>query len=216
MALDLRLLSCYNSRRCHADEKEFYPMPEINVDFVAILDRVSQVLEVAALGFGAFMAAFWISLIIWTFRDIRSRTHDLFFQLLAVLLVLILNVPGLFLYLILRPRETLAERYERTLAEEALLQDIEVRHGCPTCGIRVEADFLLCPACHTQLKHRCTACGRLNELTWDVCPYCAHARPPAERKRAMMSEMPPETPERLFGRPTTAEGTAQSDRNPFS
>jgi len=119
-------------------------MPTINVDFVAILDRLSQFLELAALCLGAFMAAFWISLAVWTFRDIRARTHDLFFQLLSILLVLVFNVLGLFLYLILRPKETLAERYERALAEEALLQDIEERLACPACGVRVESDFLLC------------------------------------------------------------------------
>lgn len=155
-------------------------MPDISIDFVAILDRLSQFLEVAALCFGAFMAAFWISLVVWTFRDIRSRTHDIFFQLLSILLVLVFNVLGLFLYLILRPRETLAERYERALAEEALLQDIEERLVCPLCGVRVESDYLLCPACQSQLKQHCHACGRLNELTWEVCPYCGHVNVPAE------------------------------------
>lgn len=170
-------------------------MPEINIDFVAILDRLSQVLEVAALCFGAFMAAFSISLVVWTFRDIRSRTHDLFFQLLSVLLVLVFNVLGLFLYLILRPKETLAERYERALAEEALLQDIEERLACPACGVRVEPDYLLCPACHTQLKQHCEACGRLNELTWNICPYCGYAHVPAETPEA--GEAPLEM-ERVF------------------
>ncbi|RME44099.1 MAG: zinc ribbon domain-containing protein [Chloroflexi bacterium] len=176
-------------------------MPEINIDFVAILDRVSQVLEVAALCFGAFMAAFWISLVVWTFRDIRSRTHDIFFQLLSVLLVLVFNVLGLFLYLILRPKETLAERYERALAEEALLQDIEERPVCPSCGVRVASDFMLCPACHTQLKHHCDACGRLNELKWKVCPYCGHVHEPAEAADTLEARAVPVETEQVFGRP---------------
>jgi RNA polymerase subunit RPABC4/transcription elongation factor Spt4 len=163
-------------------------MPEITIDFVSILDQLSQALEVAALCFGAFMAAFWISLVVWTFRDIRARTHDIFFQLLSVLLVLIFNVLGLFLYLILRPKETLAERYERTLAEEALLQDIEERLVCPECGIRVEDDYRFCPACHTQLKHECEICGRLNHLTWEICPYCGYVRAPLEVEEDIQNE----------------------------
>lgn len=155
-------------------------MPEINIDFVAILDQLSRALEIAALCFGAFLAAFWISLVVWTFRDIRSRTHDVLFQLLSVLLVLVFNVVGLFLYLILRPKELLAEQYERALAEEMLLQDIEERLVCPSCGVRVESDFLLCPACHIQLKRHCETCDRLNELTWDICPYCGQIHTPAE------------------------------------
>lgn len=180
-------------------------MPEINIDFVAILDRLSQVVEVVALCGGAFLAAFSISLVVWTFRDIRSRTHDLFFQLLSILLVLGFNVLGLFLYLILRPRETLAERYERALAEEALIQDIEDRLVCPSCGVRVESDYLVCPACHTQLKQHCEACGRLNELKWDVCPYCGHARVAVEAEEMAPDEEVTETLEHVFGRPGTPD-----------
>lgn len=164
-------------------------MPEINFDFVSLLDQLSQALEIAALCFGAFMAAFSISLVVWTFRDIRARTHDVFFQLLSVLLVLVFNVLGLFLYLILRPKETLAERYERTLAEEALLQDIEERLVCPECGIRVEDDYLFCPACQTQLKHECEVCGRLNHLTWEMCPYCGHVRAPLDTEDEAADEL---------------------------
>lgn len=177
-------------------------MPEINIDFVAILEQLSQVLEVAALFLGAFIAAFWISLVVWAFRDIRSRTHDIFFQLLSTLLVLVFNILGLLLYLILRPRETLAERYERVLAEEALLQDIEERPVCPSCGVRVESDYLLCPACHTQLKRPCDRCGRLNELTWGVCPYCGQAQAPAAGAEGLIED---ERVEHLFSRPAAEE-----------
>lgn len=177
-------------------------MPDINIDFVAILDQARQVLEIAALCFGAFIAAFSISLVVWTFRDIRARTHDVFFQLLSVLLVMVFNILGLFLYLILRPKETLAERHEQALAEEALLQELEQRLACPSCGVRVEPDYLLCPVCHTQLKQQCETCGRLNELTWNICPYCGQARTPAMVEPATTDASTPEETQRLFGRPT--------------
>ncbi|MFQ5342696.1 MAG: zinc ribbon domain-containing protein [Anaerolineae bacterium] len=192
-------------------------MPEISIDFVAILDRLSQFLEVAALCFGAFMAAFWISLVVWTFRDIRSRTHDVFFQLLSILLVLVFNVLGLFLYLILRPKETLAERYERALAEEALLQDIEERLVCPSCGVRVESDYLLCPACQARLKQHCEACGRLNELAWEVCPYCGHINLPAEDihvEESLEAEGGTEPTEQIFGPPIAAEEPEEPEEAP--
>ena len=35
--------------------------------------------------FGALLAAVWLSLIIWTFRDMRSRSRDPFAQILATL-----------------------------------------------------------------------------------------------------------------------------------
>src|SRR3990172_3158897 len=71
--------------------------------------------------FGAFLVALWLSLVFWTWRDIRARSQDRFLRLLAPLLVLLLNLPGVIVYLILRPRLTLEEEYERALEEEALL-----------------------------------------------------------------------------------------------
>ncbi len=128
---------------------------------------------------GFYLLAFLLSLVIWTFRDIRSRSRDILVQLLATLLVLLLNVPGLLLYFILRPQETLEEAYQRTLEEEALLQDIEERDSCPGCRSPIQPDYLFCPHCHTQLKKACPTCGRLLDLSWDLCPFCG-ARPSIE------------------------------------
>lgn len=121
----------------------------------------------------AYLVAFWAALLIWTFRDIRSRSRNLLTAAFAVLLVLVFNIPGLILYLLLRPRETIAEQYERTLEEESLLAEIEEQGACPKCKARVEDDFLLCPNCRTRLKKICAGCGRALHLRWSVCPYCA-------------------------------------------
>ena len=126
---------------------------------------------------GAYAALFLLSLVIWVFRDIHSRTRDILVQILATLLVLVFNIPGLMLYFILRPRETLNEAYEHALGQEALLQDIEERYICPGCKRKVDADFLLCPYCHNALRKRCPDCERLMNLNWDVCPYCGEAEP---------------------------------------
>jgi len=134
--------------------------------------NLTVILQVFLAFVGAFLLAFWVSLIIWTFRDIRARSRDIFAVLLATLLVLVFNLPGLLLYYILRPRETLAESYERSLEEEALLQDIEDQHICPSCKAAIEEDFILCPNCHTQLKNVCSNCERLLQLNWNICPYC--------------------------------------------
>lgn len=134
--------------------------------------NLGAILQILLAFIGAFGLAFWLSLLIWTYRDIRSRTRDIFAILLALLLVAIFNVLGVLLYLLLRPRETLAEQYERSLEEEALLQEIEGRRVCPSCHIPVEDDFLVCPNCMTRLKNKCANCERLMQLDWNVCPYC--------------------------------------------
>ncbi|BCL82080.1 zinc ribbon domain-containing protein [Ktedonobacteria bacterium brp13] len=121
----------------------------------------------------AFFIIFSLSLVFWTFRDIRSRTQDFWSQILATALVLVFNVGGLFIYLILRPHQTLAEIYERQLEEESLLAEMTERQTCTNCHARVESDFQVCPSCGQKLKRSCPKCERLLELRWTYCPYCA-------------------------------------------
>ncbi len=121
----------------------------------------------------AFTVIFWLSLIIWTFRDIRSRTQDFLSQILATLLVTVFFIGGLFIYMILRPRQTLAEIYERQLEEESLLAEMTERQTCNNCHARVESDFQVCPSCGQKLKRPCPKCERLLELRWVFCPYGA-------------------------------------------
>jgi len=124
--------------------------------------------------FGALLAALWLSLIIWTFRDMRHRSRDPFAQLLAALVVALLPGVGLIIYLILRPPETLAEAYERALEEEALLQEIEERPACPGCSRTADPNWLLCPHCHTRLSKACPDCNALMDLPWQICPFCGN------------------------------------------
>ncbi len=133
---------------------------------------------------GMVLAAFWLATIIWTYRDMRARSRDGLAQIVVALMVAVLTLPGLLIYLFLRPRETLSEAYERSLEEEALLQEIEEKPVCPGCKQRVDAEWQACPHCHTRLKRPCTRCGRMLDLSWDLCPYCATAVPNYAADRA--------------------------------
>ena len=118
------------------------------------------------------LAAFWLTIVIWAHRDMRARSRDPLAQLLVAILVFLLNIPGLLIYILLRPRATLAEVYERSLEEEALLQEIEERPSCPGCSQRVQTDWQACPHCLHRLKKACVHCGYLLELPWNICPRC--------------------------------------------
>jgi RNA polymerase subunit RPABC4/transcription elongation factor Spt4 len=133
---------------------------------------LSSFILIATAFSAAFIAALWLSLIIWTYRDIRTRARDPLIRILAVLVVAVLFLPGILIYWILRPSSTLEEEYQHTLEEEALLQSIEDNPLCPGCGRRVHEDWVACPNCHTRLKKPCQQCGRLMELPWNLCPYC--------------------------------------------
>ena len=69
-----------------------------------------------------YLVILWISLIIWTTKDIISRTNNVIYQLISILLVVILNIFGLFIYLGIRPAKTLIEKFFEDLEYEALSQ----------------------------------------------------------------------------------------------
>ena len=122
----------------------------------------------------AFLFALWLSMIIWTWRDIRSRTQDVILQMFGTVLTGVFPGVGILIYLILRPRQSLADLYERQLEEESLLAEMTERQTCPTCHYRVEPDFQVCPSCATKLRRACPRCDHLLELKWNVCPYCGY------------------------------------------
>jgi RNA polymerase subunit RPABC4/transcription elongation factor Spt4 len=121
---------------------------------------------------GAFLAALWLGLVLWTAKDIRARSSDRLAQILAILTVALLTLPGLLLYLLVRPARTLEETYQSSLEEEALLASLAGRITCPGCSRQVESEWRVCPTCTTLLRKPCRDCGRTLDLTWIVCPFC--------------------------------------------
>lgn len=142
-----------------------------------------------ATGFSAaFAAALWLSLIIWTYRDIRRRARDPLVRILAVLVVAVLFLPGILVYLILRPQRTQEEEFQQTLEEEALLQSIEDHSLCPGCGRKVKEEWVACPGCYTRLKKACHQCGKPMELAWNLCPFCGTPAPGMRRENLTVDD----------------------------
>lgn len=154
----------------------------------------SYILIAAALA-AAFIATLWVSLIIWTIRDVRRRSKDPMARILATLIVALLFLPGMLIYAILRPARTLEEEFQQSLEEEALLQTIEDIPLCPGCSRKIQPDWIVCPNCQTKLKKKCHHCKALMELPWNICPYCA-TTVPGMRKENLSQEdkLPPLIP----------------------
>ncbi|MCU0511880.1 MAG: hypothetical protein MUE40_04840 [Anaerolineae bacterium] len=176
---------------------------------------------------GVVLVAFWLAMIIWSYRDMRARSRDALAQVFVAATVAVLNVPGLFIYILLRPRETLSEAYERSLEEEALLQEIEEKPSCPGCGGRVLLEWQVCPACHTRLKKPCQVCGYFMELSWTVCPRCASAQPAYQPQDEVVNSSrhvqrqppPPEIPEKWLSpsvRRTSSQPAVTPPAPPYS
>src|SRR5579862_163476 len=137
-----------------------------------VIAEVERFVRVGLTVLFTYLVALWIAAIWWTLQDIRSRTTDILLQITATVLVIVFNFPGLLIYLLLRPQRTLAELYDESLEEEALLRTMNEGTACPACGQGIEPDFLYCPACQTRLRQLCQRCERPLFLRWNMCPYC--------------------------------------------
>ena len=125
-----------------------------------------------------YVVLLWLGTAYWAFRDMQARSENPILPYFASALIIfftpLLFVFAVILYLILRPRESLAEVYERSLAEESLLAEVEKNELCPVCRERVHSDWLVCPNCRTRLHRVCPSCNRLADPAWPLCAYCGH------------------------------------------
>jgi hypothetical protein len=157
---------------------------------------------VAIIGLVAYLLVLWVAALVWAYRDVVARTSDSFTQTIALVLVVVFNIPGLLVYLVLRPKDTLMDAYDRQLEAEALLHEIQEQATCPRCRRKVEADFVACPYCRNALGMPCESCGRPLTSSWVLCPYCRAERPQlaapagAERASAATTIAAPDLPAR--------------------
>lgn len=151
---------------------------------LAFYDDWQKFAYIAVVALVAYLLIMWIAALVWTYRDILSRTRDTFTQTMSLVLVLVFSLPGLLLYLILRPKDTLADQYDRQLEAEALLHELQEQATCPRCRRKIESDFIACPYCREQLRIACESCGRAMSPTWVMCAFCGTDRrdiPPPKR-----------------------------------
>jgi len=163
-----------------------------------LINNIATLAGIIVAATGAFLFAFWVAMGIWTFNDIRSRSRDWLAIVLACALVLIFPIVGLVLYLMIRPKDTLSDVYDRALEEEALLRELEGTLACTTCGVPVKENWVYCPNCHEQLQHACPNCGNLARNEWEICVFCGSA----QQAPTMPTRRPARNP---FGREATTQ-----------
>ncbi len=143
-----------------------------------------------------YVVFIWLAASYWAYRDLQSRTSNPVAPYLAAALIILftpLLFPfGLLLYRIMRPAESVAEANERSLAEEALMVEIESQPHCANCARQVHGDWIICPTCRNRLRRVCPNCSRLVELDWSLCAWCGKD---FERPE-MLRDMVPVAPER--------------------
>jgi RNA polymerase subunit RPABC4/transcription elongation factor Spt4 len=122
-----------------------------------------------------YLVVLWLASAYWVFRDMQQRTENAILPYAAASLVIVF-LPvfplAIFVYKIIRPHEKIGEVFERNLAEEALLAEVESIRSCPTCARRVNDEWIICPSCRTRLNRVCPNCSRLVGLDWSLCAWC--------------------------------------------
>jgi RNA polymerase subunit RPABC4/transcription elongation factor Spt4 len=136
----------------------------------------SPVVQLALQAIAIYLIILWLAGAYWAFRDMQQRTENPILPYVAASFI-ILFTPiffplAIFVYKIIRPHEKIGEVYERNLAEEALLAEVEAIKSCPTCARRVNDEWIICPTCRTRLNRVCPNCSRLVGLDWSLCAWC--------------------------------------------
>ena len=185
----------------------------------------SPVVQFVIYSVAVYLVVLWLASAYWVFRDMQQRTENAILPYLAASLVIVF-LPvfplAIFVYKIIRPHEKIGEVYERNLAEEALLAEVESIKSCPTCARRVNDEWIICPTCRTRLNRVCPNCSRLVGLDWSLCAWCGKdfERPAAAiaasaGRPAPISPLPAGDETGRLGRPTPALGD-ESDRPAMS
>lgn len=189
----------------------------------------SPIVQLAIQAIVIYLIILWLAGAYWAFRDMQQRTENPILPYVAASFI-ILFTPiffplAIFVYKIIRPHEKIGEVFERNLAEEALLAEVEAIKSCPTCSRRVNEEWIICPTCRTRLNRVCPNCGRLVGLDWSLCAWCgkdferpatALAASSGGRPTPIMPLPAPEDASRIarpeigFGEPEPRTGTDRS------
>lgn len=129
-----------------------------------------------------YLFIIWFFIIVWVIKDISNRTNNIFLQFISILIVIIFPLFWIILYLIVRPKKTLFDKYSEEIEENLNCLNLEIKEkiwkknfeliNCPKCNKKIEKEFKFCPYCKIELKKECLKCHKLLEIDWNKCPYC--------------------------------------------
>lgn len=136
----------------------------------------SDVVQFGLRAIGLYLVFLWLATAYWAFRDMQQRSDNAILPYVAAAGIIVFTpiffIFAVWIYKIVRPHEKIGEVWERNLAEEALLAEVESIHHCPSCERRIDDEWIICPGCRTRLKRVCPNCSRLVGMDWSLCAWC--------------------------------------------
>ncbi len=118
------------------------------------------------------LVIFWIVVLYWVWLDSGDRVSSISARIGYVLLPLFLFVPGLIIYLLIRPPQTIEEIYWADLERRYLKYETSELGDCPKCGTQLFPGFTYCPNCRLVLKVKCPNCEVEMDKHYKYCPSC--------------------------------------------
>jgi hypothetical protein len=118
------------------------------------------------------LGLFWIVLIGWVWIDSGERTSNTSYRVIYLLLVVILNIPGLIIYFIIRPSETIEQIYWADLERRYLKYETAELGDCSKCGSQLLPGYIYCTNCGNEIKKKCPTCGVMIAKNVKFCAYC--------------------------------------------
>ncbi len=118
------------------------------------------------------MAAFWIVVLYWVWLDSGDRTSSKPMRIAYVILTGVLLIPGLIIYLLIRPSQTIEDIYWADLERRYLKYETSELGDCPKCGTQLYPGFTYCPNCRYKLKVKCPKCEVEMDKQYLYCPSC--------------------------------------------
>ncbi len=142
--------------------------------------------------FGSLLAVvlviFWLVIVGWVWVDSGERTSKTSLRVGYLLLSILLNIPGLIIYLIIRPSDTIEEIYWADLERRYLKYETSELGDCPKCGAQLFPGYVHCTNCGFRLKVRCPKCNVLVDKDHKYCEFCGFQI----RERAVTEEKYPD------------------------
>jgi RNA polymerase subunit RPABC4/transcription elongation factor Spt4 len=154
----------------------------------------SDIVQFGLRAIGLYLVIIWLACAYWAFRDMQQRSDNPILPYVAaagiILFTPIFFIFAYWVYKLVRPHEKIGEIWERNLAEEALLAEVESIHHCPSCERRIDDEWIICPTCRTRLKRVCPNCSRLVGMDWSLCAWCGKDFERREVPAAAMGALP--------------------------
>lgn len=155
----------------------------LNYDYVEMLTKMfsNLSLDIVLKVIIVYFFVLRIAIIIWVTKDIINRTNNIFFQLIAIFIVLFWTPFSVAIYFLIRPSNTLFEKYYEEDFDDSFQEELNqekqqeiwvTKVTCPECSYIIKSDYKFCPNCRIKLKNDCIGCWKELKTDWSICPYC--------------------------------------------